>query len=222
MRTLTRMAGFNSRSRMGSDGLATWWDVTYRVSIHAPAWGATVQRARLVRDFAVSIHAPAWGATSLDVWWGCNHASFNSRSRMGSDITAPRPVRGFLLFQFTLPHGERRRNTACYLLEDLFQFTLPHGERLPLPPPRAPARRFNSRSRMGSDKTDIIMMIAELVSIHAPAWGATRGAGGEGGARKVSIHAPAWGATRSVAFFAASRVVSIHAPAWGATCISNC
>ena len=33
------------------------------VSIHAPAWGATKPLLRLVKDINVSIHAPAWGAT---------------------------------------------------------------------------------------------------------------------------------------------------------------
>ena len=36
----------------------------------------------------------------------------------------------------------------------------------------------------------------------------------------VSIHAPAWGATDSSLRFAAMRFVSIHAPAWGATQMS--
>jgi len=33
----------------------------------------------------------------------------------------------------------------------------------------------------------------------------------------VSIHAPAWGATRPYSYFARIYLVSIHAPAWGAT-----
>ena len=33
----------------------------------------------------------------------------------------------------------------------------------------------------------------------------------------VSIHAPAWGATRSESRFTTEPKVSIHAPAWGAT-----
>ena len=34
-----------------------------RVSIHAPAWGATVVRGHGLLSHLVSIHAPAWGAT---------------------------------------------------------------------------------------------------------------------------------------------------------------
>ncbi len=33
------------------------------VSIHAPAWGATVKHGCVGLTFSVSIHAPAWGAT---------------------------------------------------------------------------------------------------------------------------------------------------------------
>ena len=35
----------------------------YRVSIHAPAWGATREQRDWSEFKPVSIHAPAWGAT---------------------------------------------------------------------------------------------------------------------------------------------------------------
>ena len=78
-----------------------------------------------------------------------------------------------------------------------------------------------------------------MVSIHAPAWGATLHRGSQGKAQKfqsthprgvrrdefeaaertrdVSIHAPAWGATTGVTEIVRQALVSIHAPAWGAT-----
>ena len=37
----------------------------FGVSIHAPAWGATVQVQAFCQRREVSIHAPAWGATLL-------------------------------------------------------------------------------------------------------------------------------------------------------------
>ena len=40
-------------------------DVPLRVSIHAPAWGATAQALIRARQRMVSIHAPAWGATHV-------------------------------------------------------------------------------------------------------------------------------------------------------------
>ena len=54
------------------------------VSIHAPAWGATNQMSEVKKVNTVSIHAPAWGATAI------SSISYNS-----------------LMFQSTLPRGER-------------------------------------------------------------------------------------------------------------------
>jgi hypothetical protein len=61
--------------------------------------------------------------------------------------------------------------------------------------PGAVRQNFNPRSRMGSD-------IAEYAKMH--------------GRKAISIHAPAWGATRAILMRAAI-YISIHAPAWGAT-----
>ena len=56
-----------------------------------------------------------------------------------------------------------------------------------------------------------------VVSIHAPAWGATSARALSSFPRSVSIHAPAWGATCQVSGIRRPSYVSIHAPAWGAT-----
>ena len=80
----------------------------------------------------------------------------------------------------------------------MFQSTHPRGVRRTL------------RKRAGGNR---------IVSIHAPAWGATAAQT----VRfleilQVSIHAPAWGATRPDGSGTGhGHVVSIHAPAWGAT-----
>ena len=102
------------------------------------------------------------------------------------------------------------------------------------------AKSFNPRPRVGGDMTSSFGVYLGLVSIHAPAWGATgdgwMGIGcrmfqstpPRGGRRtdrlllrletSVSIHAPAWGATSLLSRGLLSmRYVSIHAPAWGAT-----
>ena len=101
---------------------------------------------------------------------------------------------------------------------------------------------FNPRTRVGCDggHNDRGGLV-RVVSIHAPAWGATRqDAEQKEREHYVSIHAPAWGATppcariviggflfqsthpRGVrqehrALYGSRYVVSIHAPAWGAT-----
>ena len=59
--------------------------------------------------------------------------------------------------------------------------------------------------------------IHEIVSIHAPAGGATKIGGQWYDSDDVSIHAPAGGATQSLTSALRAFGVSIHAPAGGAT-----
>ena len=56
-----------------------------------------------------------------------------------------------------------------------------------------------------------------MISIHAPAWGATHDEMKKEKDRIISIHAPAWGATNSEEGEERDINISIHAPAWGAT-----
>ena len=70
---------------MGGDRLEWMLDNWFGVSIHAPAWGATILFISLSSLLNVSIHAPAWGAT------------FNLAL---SYLSA--------MFQSTPPHGGRR------------------------------------------------------------------------------------------------------------------
>ncbi len=93
---------------MGSDPkFRAGYHPEYKVSIHAPAWGATGLTKDMSICETVSIHAPAWGATTGPGWWGnaldvsihapawgatgsvgldCSFTDgFNPRSRMGSD-----------------------------------------------------------------------------------------------------------------------------------------
>ena len=127
--TTVPKTNFNPRSRMGSDSEstrvyavssefqstlphgerrgATPAGIHHKISIHAPAWGATqamcavsIERAyfnprsRMGSDAFVvhgdpeqpiSIHAPAWGATRISPSQGMTTNYFNPRSRMGSD-----------------------------------------------------------------------------------------------------------------------------------------
>ena len=76
---------------------------------------------------------------------------------------------------------------------------------------------FNPRAREGRDLVLPIVWTQMLVSIHAPARGATRGRQPFLEAPAVSIHAPARGATRGRQPFLEAPAVSIHAPARGAT-----
>ena len=209
---------FNPRSRVGSDELRGEFLRAHRgVSIHAPAWGATVQRvaAKITRRFQstlprgerpgvfglhtetlqfqstlprgerlvdppltavtdnVSIHAPAWGATTR-----CSHDShtpvFQSTLPRGERLCAPTIAAGLLCFN---PRSRVGSDSICY-------------------PTSRGKMGFNPRSCVGSDLATTFIWLMGMVSIHAPAWGATRCFLEIQHHNVVSIHAPAWGATQ--------------------------
>ena len=78
-------------------------------------------------------------------------------------------------------------------------------------------RHFNPRSREGSDATAHLLSGLTVISIHAPAKGATVQRQGVRLRAVISIHAPAKGATREFAKLDEAEWISIHAPAKGAT-----
>ena len=79
--------GFNPRTRVGCDIMEDEDKAkAVRVSIHAPAWGATLVALLGVQCGAVSIHAPAWGATYPDMGAPWHRTSFNPRTRVGCDV----------------------------------------------------------------------------------------------------------------------------------------
>ena len=102
-----RHRNFNPRSRMGSD----------------------VHLRELHPGITISIHAPAWGATICSFVYKLEPVYFNPRSRMGSDILIEQSISLGKAFQSTLPHGERPTFGASAGGSYEFQSTLPHGER---------------------------------------------------------------------------------------------
>ena len=97
------------------------------VSIRAPAWGATGLPRSCRTAFGVSIRAPAWGATRSGRRTRRGD-SFNSRSRVGSDV-GRRGDRDFAGVSIRAPAWGATVRTGR---------------------PRR-CRSFNSRSRVGSD-----------------------------------------------------------------------
>ena len=120
------------------------------VSIHTPAWGATLRvikigrwkssfnsHARVGRDHllylfsghhVVSIHTPAWGATEFNRSYTGSFVGFNSHARVGRDID----VSGFLLVSVVSIHtpawGATIRSGGIPI-KSVFQFTRPRGAR---------------------------------------------------------------------------------------------
>ena len=112
---------FNPRSREGSDGIVSLYfliynpifqstlprgerlehpsnvDVSKRISIHAPARGATGDLQLQINDIDISIHAPARGATTTP----------SGYAGVKIDISIHAPARGATVF----PAGkDRQRN----------------------------------------------------------------------------------------------------------------
>ena len=119
-----------------------------------------------------------------------------------------------------------------------FQFTRPHGARRRSPGRTTPDAGFNSRAHTGRDPRVRDIRPARRVSIHAPTRGATEDfewikkevafqftrphgarhpANGIPRPGRVSIHAPTRGATGDMADADTPGRVSIHAPTRGAT-----
>ena len=124
--------------------------------------------------YHISIHAPAWGAT---------------RVQTATSVD--------LLFQSTLPHGERRASEIVVMASvGIFQSTLPHGERHREYPSGRLPRYFNPRSRMGSDRDRLQRnQQSSYFNPRSRMGSDAEFAHGPGAVIRISIHAPAWGAT---------------------------
>ena len=152
-------------------------------------------------------------------------------------MISPYPVP--MVFQSTLPRGERRYFRGWSGVAMKFQSTLPRGERLRGGRESPCRREFQSTLPRGERPPQTPAIKSCTVSIHAPARGATSETrpssrrntfqstlprGERPGVLRVgempasvSIHAPARGATATPAKLRQPERVSIHAPARGAT-----
>ena len=143
------------------------------ISIHAPAWGATGQAHRQGHPPIISIHAPAWGAT-LATYTGGNVMEFQS--------THPRGVRLFLsIFLFAYTDFNPRTRVGCDGVNDYatkpstyFNPRTRVGCDLNNGGKKLCHINFNPRTRVGCDQRKRGPSVRHhVISIHAPAWGAT-------------------------------------------------
>ena len=189
------------------------------ISIHAPAKGATITSTYRGSYSIISIHAPAKGATSF----GVNHVS------------------AIIKFQSTLPRRERRfLMCGCHPTPHISIHAPAKGATRGAPYWLDADNHFNPRSREGSDSGCMAIWIRScnfnprsregsdgreaaankervMISIHAPAKGATAAIYGTRNPKDISIHAPAKGATPAILPCWRGSKISIHAPAKGAT-----
>ena len=230
-------ASFNPRAREGRDAIVIKDNDAAGVSIHAPARGATRRSAHilLLAEFQSTRPRGARplkhlnrllpkmfqstrprGARLRKSSAILNFRGFNPRAREGRDrIIWYRPA----MFTVSI-HAPARGATMVAVKSktgQVFQSTRPRGARHSIRRSGSMSACFNPRAREGRDVTGEDCRRRVVVSIHAPARGATNLKVLIITQKKVSIHAPARGATADGFALRGQTVVSIHAPARGAT-----
>ncbi len=142
---------FNPRPRVGGDIGDELADRRSKFQSTPPRGGRLSVASQVQRRRHVSIHAPAWGATSVS-------SATDSESR----------------FQSTPPRGGRLQRSARHGSERCFNPRPRVGGDVSPSRGRAVMRSFNPRPRVGGDSSlGSIRLTDAVVSIHAPAWGAT-------------------------------------------------
>ena len=148
----TTLSDFNPRSREGSDNSYDFpGRLLWQFQSTLPRGERPLNRYIPTEADYISIHAPARGATLYVSIVFRRYPYFNPRSREGSDRPMELNDTVKMIFQSTLPRGERRIKSRRYSMSLLFQSTLPRGER-PMRQTIGPiGSHFNPRSREGSD-----------------------------------------------------------------------
>ena len=208
---------FNPRARVGRDKRAGRL-VEARINFNPRARvGRDVDGFVHLGLNRISIHAPAWGATRR-LWLKPAILQFQSTRPRGARHASCVQDSTYTPFQSTRPRGARRN-----LREDLAYYcgisihAPAWGATAGCGSAAQDKQHFNPRARVGRDETLLSRAESQGISIHAPAWGATLRRRYAQQQAAISIHAPAWGATEREGRTREMKRISIHAPAWGAT-----
>ena len=145
--------GFNPRTRVGCDlSLQQQFVTAFQFQSTHPRGVRPCGLHHATVPGRVSIHAPAWGATTASRHVAPAGTSFNPRTRVGCDLMASLAAIVQDKFQSTHPRGVRRRHREYRDGITVFQSTHPRGVR------RSTRCRwtgcwpsFNPRTRVGCD-----------------------------------------------------------------------
>ncbi len=188
------------------------------ISIHAPAKGATNNDGRITiakKDFNPRTREGCDKATRLMF---TSLKNFNPRTREGCDTYSWDGIGSYSDFNPRTREGCDMNLMQAIFTTFIFQSTHPRRVRqlqfgiktqLLLISIHAPAKGATNKCR------EVILGL--IISIHAPAKGATKSIGSTMPSHVISIHAPAKGATVSFILALSCISISIHAPAKGAT-----
>ncbi len=151
-RMLSEFHGFNPRARGGRDKHCGQNTASFlRVSIHAPAGGATVTRRAHEYRYIVSIHAPAGGATVINRQYFRSDVRFNPRARGGRDNRLVHQQWLVFCFNPRARGGRDPRKCIKHCFNRLFQSTRPRGARRYKALAMVSVYSFNPRARGGRD-----------------------------------------------------------------------
>ena len=98
---------FNPRTHMGCDIKFLKSLNDFKVSIHAPTWGATFYRPTDKAQYYVSIHAPTWGATFVKQRYTSAFGVSIHAPTWGATDNVLQQSDWMSKFQSTHPHGVR-------------------------------------------------------------------------------------------------------------------
>ena len=147
-----RKTNFNPRSREGSDK-----------KVVAIRWNDNRFQSTLPRRERLNQRLERWDTIPY----------FNPRSREGSD-GIPTIAKIFCKISIHAPaKGATAILIESFFCDNKFQSTLPRRERLEVFTRHTQKMHFNPRSREGSDASANVVINVYVISIHAPAKGAT-------------------------------------------------
>ena len=136
---------------MGRDPSEFTSFVLSAISIHAPAWGATLFNSVQTITLLISIHAPAWGATfpSGPVYRLCLY--FNPRARVGRDLLPCYNSPHYANFNPRARVGRDQYPPTSVHAYDYFNPRARVGRDRPASMHEANHGNFNPRARVGRD-----------------------------------------------------------------------
>ena len=111
------------------------FSISNNISIHAPAKGATSKHAPTNAYSKISIHAPPKGATEIPGRNRSRAKYFNPRTREGCDKSKAPRFMASSIFQSTHPRRVRLKVPGVADYDDLFQSTHPRRVRRSSAPP---------------------------------------------------------------------------------------
>ena len=144
---------FNPRTREGCDTNQSGFDYLDKLFQSTHPRGVRLKKTSLSEILRqISIHAPARGATGYAFIAGLIAFYFNPRTREGCDMFFTINLHWIFKFQSTHPRGVRRLFAIDWRAIVKFQSTHPRGVRHTI---------------------ELFILVSEVISIHAPARGAT-------------------------------------------------